>query len=216
MTVQSVPSVKLEDKYKDLLVEIDTRQDIPEEWQNGPVGAFITAQNFSYPINTTDKPQVLIVTCIDFRFAMTVPKLFSYVIRRAAGRVAGSEFSVGYCMAKGVKDLVLVGHNDCGMTKVPEHAPKLLEAYLAQGWSKEAAEKFIQKHGPKHAIKDELEALQDEYMRLVKVFPKLNIAPLFVNLYDSKLHLPRWYLTERVLPTDGPASVPDDLIDRLP
>lgn len=213
MTVQ-VPSVKLEDKYHDLLVEIETRNDIPDEWQNGPIGAFIMAQNFSYPINTSDKPQVLIVTCIDFRFAMTVPKLFSYVIRRAGGRVAGSEFSVGYCMAKGVKDLIVIGHNDCGMTKVPEHAPKLLEAFMEQGWSKEAAEKFIDKHGPKHAIRDELGALENEYERLIQVFPKLKIAPLFVNLYDSKLHLPKWYLNDRIQPKEGPVS--DELIDKLP
>jgi carbonic anhydrase len=208
-----IPSTKVDDKYKDLLIEFNTRQEIPEEWQNSPVDTFIMAQNFGWPIHTTGKPELLIATCIEFRYAMGVPRMYAYVIRRASGRVIGSEFSVGYCMAKGVQHLLMIGHNDCGMSKVPQMAPHVVDAFVAQGWKRELAQQYVERQGKRHAISDELESLKDEYRRLRSVFPKLTIAPLFVNLYDSKLYLPKWYLEVREEPVSD--TVQDELIWEL-
>jgi carbonic anhydrase len=174
------------------------------------------SQNFSFPIVTSGQPELLISTCIEFRYAMPVPRMYAYVIRRASGRVIGSEFSVGYSLAKGVKYMIMIGHNDCGMSKVDALTPSIVNAFVNQGWSKKAAEEYVSRHGALHSINEELTALKDEYLRVRMLFPNLAVAPLFVCLYDSKLYLPKWYqdvpLADR-LPRFS--VVPDELIKSL-
>jgi carbonic anhydrase len=92
-----------------------------------------------------------------------------------------------------VKDVVLVGHNDCGMTKVAENAPNMVAALVQQGWHKERAEEFIRHHAARHAIQDEVDALKDEYQRLHRLFKNVRIAPLLACLAEMKLYVPSWY-----------------------
>ncbi|MBX9571336.1 MAG: hypothetical protein K2X77_20740 [Candidatus Obscuribacterales bacterium] len=191
--MNSLPSVKMDENYRGRLKEFHTKDDIPAEWRDTPIEAFILSQNFGWPVQPSGHPELLISTCIEFRYALPIPRMYAYVIRRASGRVIGSEFSVGYTLSKGVRNLVLIGHNDCGMCKMSENAPGVVAAFVEQGWSKEAAEAYVQKHGTRHAIEDELDSLKDEFMRLKTLFPKINIAPLFVCLHDSRLYLPEWY-----------------------
>lgn len=210
------PPVRIDEKYKDQLIEINSGVDIPPAWQNTPIAALIMAQNFGWPIQGSGKAELLIATCIEFRYALPVPRMYAYVIRRASGRVIGSEFSVGYTLAQGVKYLVLIGHNDCGMSKLKEKAPLVIDAFVEQGWPKEAAEAYVRKQATRHAIDDELGALKEEYFRLRSVFPKLIIAPLFVCLHDSRLYVPTW-VTE--LETDSSGihySVANEIIADLP
>lgn len=216
--MHSLPSVHNDQKYTDLLLKLESEEDIPEEWRQTPIESFIMSQNHGWPIQTSGKPELLIATCIEFRYALPVPRMYAYVIRRASGRVIGSEFSVGYTMSKGVKHLVMIGHNDCGMAKVAEAAPAVIQSFVDQGWSRRAAEAYVQKHGKRHAIDHELTALKEEYIRLKSIFPKLTIAPLFVSLYDSKLRLPKWYEDVRAEERIGPpvTSVADELIEALP
>lgn len=214
--MDTLPSVKLDKKYADRLAEFDTRQDIPEEWRQTPIESFIMSQNFGWPIQTSGKPVLLIATCIEFRYALPVPRMYAYVIRRASGRPIGSEFSIGYTLSKGVNHMVMIGHNDCGMAKVEQAAPGVIDAFVNQGWSRQAAEAYVQKQGARHAIKDEIDALKDEYVRLTKLFHKLTIAPLFVCLYDSKLYLPKWYKELSNDSTTQAEPVPDSVIAALP
>lgn len=203
-----------DDKFKTLLVELNTSMDIPPVWQGSPIESFIFSQNLGWPIQTSGKPELLISTCIEFRYALPIPRMFAYVIRRASGRVIGSEFSVGYTLAQGVRHLVMVGHNDCGMSRLDSLAPRVVESLIDQGWSRQAAQAYVEKHAKRHAISDELEALKQEYLRLRSIFPKLTIAPLFVCLYDGKLRLPAWYNT--LEQETAITSVPDELIRELP
>lgn len=209
------PPVKADDKYRDHLIEIHSREDILETWRDTPIESFIMAQNFGWPIVSSGKVELLIATCIEFRYALPIPKMYAYVIRRASGRVIGSEFSVGYTLSQGVRYLILIGHNDCGMSKVYEKAPDVVRAFIDQGWAKDIAEQYVQKQAARHAINDELEALHQEYLRLNSVFRKLVIAPLFVCLHDSKLYIPKW-LSETQKELAPGSEVPAELIRNLP
>ena len=213
-----VPSVKSDDKYRDRLVEIFSRETIPEEWQDSPIEQFIMWQNLGWPLHAGANPELLISTCIEFRYALPIPRQYAYVVRRASGRLNGSEFTIGYTLAKGVRHLIMIGHNDCGMAKVAEVASQVVESFVEQGWSKEAAEEYVRKQGANHAIGDELIALKDEYIRLRSYFKKLTIAPLFVCLNDNKLYIPHWYkeVSEALASAEKNASVSDELIKSLP
>ncbi|HEY9713845.1 MAG TPA: hypothetical protein V6C72_10270 [Chroococcales cyanobacterium] len=212
----ALPSVKQDEKYKEQLTELKSRDDIPKEWQNTPIENFIMSHNFGFPLHATGQPELAIATCIEFRYAMQVPRMYAYVMRRAGGRPLGAEFSLGYILAKGVNHLVMIGHNDCGMSKLDQMKDPVINAFTEQGWSRKAAEAYVQRQGVHHAIGHELEALKDEYVRLQQLFPKLEVAPLFVCLYDNQLYLPKWYNEVRQQNGAKAVSVPDELIERLP
>jgi carbonic anhydrase len=209
-----LPCIHDDETFREGLIDIRSREDIPKEWSDTPAEAFIMSQNFGWPIQASGKPELLICACIEFRYALPIPRMYAYVIRRASGRVIGSEFSVAYTLAKGINTLMLIGHNDCGMAKVEESKPALVDALVHQGWDRELATAYVEKHGNRHAIKDELGALKDEYLRVRSLFPKLLIAPMFVSLFDSKLYLPRWYPEVAKMPV--PEHVSNDAIASLP
>jgi len=136
------------------------------------------------------------VSCIEFRFAPQIPANFAYMIRTAGGRISnipGSEFALAYILANGVRHIATVGHNDCGMTKVETFKPRLKEALVEQGWERDNAESFIEEHAETFAMKDEIDSLEFEFLRMRSLFKKVEIAPLFVSLSSSRLHLPAWY-----------------------
>lgn len=187
------PSAIQDDRYAGKLKPINFTQDIPERWRDTPIEKFIVSHNFDRGAEISGKPELMLVTCIDYRIT---PKIehFAYVLRRASGSLAGLEFELSYALSKGVKHLVILGHNDCGMTKVPEHREPILNALVEQGWSNSSAENFIDKHAPNYAIPGELEALEAEYDRICGMFNNLEVAPLFISLKENKIYLPTFYL----------------------
>jgi carbonic anhydrase len=185
--------VTINPNYNTRLKPIKTAEEIPAPWQGTPIGKLIQAHNFDVPIAATGKPELLVATCIEFRFQPRVPSFYAYIIRRASGRVIGAEFTVAYALAKGVKHMALIGHNDCGMTKVAPNAEVMIDALVAQEWPREEAEAYVKAQGPRHAITDEVDALRDEYMRLRRLFRHIEIAPLFAALGNDKLYVPNWY-----------------------
>jgi carbonic anhydrase len=207
--------VKKDPRYKDHLIEIVDRDDIPLELRDSPVEALIMCLNFGWPVPQSSKPQLLVSTCIEFRFSLPMPRMHSYVIRRASGRLVGSEFTVGYCMSQGVSHVAMIGHNDCGMTRASQSASKLVDSYVNQGWSRKAAQDFVDRQLSRYHMKDELSGLEEEYERLRTIFKKLVIAPLFVSLYDSRLYLPKFYVESLSQSSYANYNVPDELIAKL-
>lgn len=158
-------------------------------------------------------PQLFVCTCIEFRFQPKVPQSFAYEVRRASGRLIGSEFTLAYALAKGVRHMALIGHNDCGMTKVPEHAEALTKALVDQGWPRDRAEDYVTQQGPRYAIRDEMDSLKREYFRLRRLFMNLEIAPLFAALANNNLYIPNWFIQNPDAVTDGSDEVePVDIL----
>jgi carbonic anhydrase len=174
---------------------VDTPQDIPARWRGTPIEDLIGAHNFGKEIVSTGDPKLFIVTCIEFRFRPEVPNSFAYVCRNAGGRLVGGEFAVSYILAKGVRHIALIGHNDCGMTKVDAFRPQLIDALVGQGWDRPRATEYVEENGAKFKMDDEIDALYQEYLRIQELFPKIEIAPLFVSIASTRLHIPKWYKT---------------------
>ncbi len=190
-------SIEQDARYAGKLRSIDSVSDIPMEWRNTPIEKFIRAENFGEKIEGSGTPELLIATCIEFRYALPIPRMFAYVLRRASGRLIGSEFSLAYILSAGVAHICLVGHNDCGMTKVEENKQRMIQALVDQGWYPDRASEFINMQASRHQMKDELDGLEWEYKRLRRLFKIVEIAPLFVDLSDTQLYIPNWYFEQR-------------------
>lgn len=206
-----MPTAIAEDpRYAGRLFDMATPDDIPDEWKGSPVEKLILAENFETPIEETGKPEMLIVTCIEFRYQLPIPAMFAYVIRRASGRLIGSEFSLAYTLYRGIECVALIGHNDCGMTKVSEAKEGMKDALVKHGWNELRAEEFIQYHAGRYGITDEIDSLEREYWRLKRLFPTLLIAPMFVCLADRKLYIPNWYLNPKTQDGEDESLVKDE------
>lgn len=179
--------------YQHKLFDVSSSADIPRRWHGTPIEAFIQCQNIGYPLHPHEKPQVLISACMEFRYALPVPANYAYVIRSAGGRLIGSELAIGYAIARGVKFILLIAHNDCGMSQLIQHKAEIIGAFVAQGWSRASAENYFRTHEARYAIPDELESLRIEYFRLKKLFKDVQVAPLFLTLSDKRVYLPLWY-----------------------
>ena len=59
-------------------------------------------------------------------------------------------------------------------------------------------------------MKDEIDGLRREYIRLRRLFKKVTIAPMFVDLADTKLFIPTWYNDLRDIDAD---SLSDKVLD---
>lgn len=196
------------------LIDLRSSADIPARWHNTPIENFIQAQNFDYPLHPHAEPQVLISTCIEFRYSLPVPARYAYVIRTAGGRLIGQEFAVGYAISRGVRNILLIAHDDCGMAKVgsPHNAEAISCSLVDQGWSKEKADEFVKHQSLKAAIGDEIDALEEEYHRLKRIFKKIHVAPLFLTLADRHVYLPKWY-QDHINRSDGTGhgTTPNDM-----
>jgi len=186
-------AIDLDPRYHGRLVDIETPKHVPEYWKGTPVENLLLAQNFNKKIDAAGRPELLIATCIEFRYALPIPSMYAYVIRRASGRLIGSEFSLAYVLSRGVDYVVMIGHNDCGMTKVPEAASAMADALVREGWHRDRAEEFIRYQSARYKMEDELSALEHEYIRLRRLFKRVRFAPLFVCLADQKLYIPKWF-----------------------
>jgi len=179
--------------YAGRVRSIDHPDNLPERWLGTPIHNLIKSENFGLPIKAAGRPELLICTCIEFRYALPIPAMYAYVIRRASGRLIGSEFSIAYVLANGVRHLALIGHDDCGMSKVSTAKRGMIAALVDQGWDRDRAEDFVAVQSSRYSMEDELDALEREYIRLKRLFRKLEIAPLFVSLADRMLYVPVWY-----------------------
>lgn len=179
--------------YAGQLHEMLSSADIPQRWHNTPIERLIQAQNFGYPLHAAGRPEVLIVSCMEFRYALPVPAGYAYVIRTPGGRLIGSELAVAYVLTKGVKNILLIAHNDCGMTHLVEKKDEMIQAFIGQGWQPEAARQFVEESTAKLAVRNELEALEQEYHRLKGLFKNVHVAPLFLTLSDKRVYIPLWY-----------------------
>jgi hypothetical protein len=204
-------SVTINPNYNTRLKKIKEPSEIPTRWAGTPIGELILAQSFDHPIEGNETARLFICTCIDFRLQPKVPPYYAYVSRIAGGKVSGSEFALAYAITRGVEHAVLIAHNDCGMTKVSTYAPAVTNALVAQGWPRDRAEEYVIQQGARYSIGDEIDALQLEFTRIQRLFPKLEVAPLFISLANNLIYLPAWYDPEQGA-SDGPVLEQDLLM----
>lgn len=208
-------SATMHSNFGSRISKLSDPESIPKEWKGTPIEELIGAHNFDKPIEPGETPRLLLVSCIEYRFSPQVPHSFAYVARKAGSRLIGEEFSVAYTVAKGVKHIALIGHNDCGMTKVNQSKPLLIDALVSQGWDKTAATLYVNANAPSHMIGDELESLEQEYLRLSALFKKVMIAPLFVSIASAHLHIPNWYAKYITKPVNAQEQPDEVNLERI-
>jgi carbonic anhydrase len=172
------------------LIHIDKASDIPESYQNTPIGLLAEYHNLNCEFENYTSAQLLVGMCMDNRKHLNIPDNFSYIIRAGGANLRYSEFKVSFAISVGgVKHIALIGHSNCGMVNLVSKK-KLFVEKLAEngGWTTEQAEEHFNNYAPMFEINNEIDFILSETVRLRLRYPKITIAPMYYKVEDNLLY----------------------------
>jgi carbonic anhydrase len=173
------------------LIAVQSKKDIPDKYQNTPIGLLFEYHNLERPNEVYSSPQLLIGMCMDNRKHLHIPDNFSFILRTGAANLRYSEFKVSYAISiGGVKHIVLIGHNQCGMVDLMSRREQFIQGLIENaGWSRQAAEEHFAQFAPVFEIGNEIDFVLSETKRLKSRYPKIEIAPLMYRIEDNLLYM---------------------------
>jgi len=172
------------------LIETNTPDDILPVYRGTPVEELLRYHNMGEPRPSDNEiPKMFIAMCIDFRKFLVVPNDYAYIMRTAGARLKGNEFELLYAIAVGgVSTVVLIGHTDCGMTRVINQRDQFVTGLGDRaGVASETAGEIFDTFAPEYAIEDPVKAMVAEAIMLRGLLRGVMIAPLLYRVSDDRL-----------------------------
>lgn len=173
------------------LLDIRSRGDIPQEYQNTPIGLLLEYHNLNREFDSYDSAQLLVGMCMDNRKHLHIPENFSFIIRAGGANLRPSEFKISYVIAvAGIRYIALIGHDQCSMVNVMARKERFIQGLIdGAGWDREEAKRYFLKFAPMFEIGNEVDFVQSEAKRLRLKYPKIVIAPLIYRVQENRLYL---------------------------
>ena len=173
------------------LIDINQKEDIPENYNNTPIGLLLEYQNLKKPFENVSTAQLLIGMCMDNRKHIPLPDNYAFIIRDGGANLQHSEFKVSYAIAVGgIKHIAIIGHTNCGMVNLEERKEQFLSGLIENaGWDKKSAEEHYVKFAPQFEIGNEVDFVLSEVKRLRKQYPIIMVAPLLYKVEDNRLYM---------------------------
>ncbi len=174
------------------LLAIKTKNDIPSEYRDTPIGLLLEYHDLDRPFDTYQNAQLLVGMCMDNRKHLHMPDNFAFIIRSGGANLRYSEFKVSYAISVGgVRHIALMGHNHCGMVNLIARKNLFIEGLVATGWHKEEAEDHFHHFAPMYEIGNEENFILSETKRLRLRYPNIKIAPMLYLVEENKIYLIR-------------------------
>ncbi len=177
----------------DRLFSISSKQDIPQNYQNTPIGLLLEYHNLNRDFETYTNAQLLVGMCMDNRKHLHIPDNFAYIIRAGGANLRYSEFKVSFALSVGgVKHIALIGHSNCGMVNLVSKKDLFVQKLSENaGWTVEQAEEHFNNFAPMFEINNEIDFILSETIRLRLRYPKIIIAPMYYKVEDNLLYMIR-------------------------
>lgn len=168
-----------------------SKSDIPKRLRDTPVELLLEYHNLNKEFDKYDNAKLLVGMCMDHRKHLTIPDNFAFIIRSGGGNLRYSEFKVSYAISVGGVDaIVLIGHNNCGMTNLVSKKDKFVEGLVEKcGWDENIAKEHFRNYLPMFEIDNEIEFVVSEAKRLREKYKNILIVPLFYNIEDNLLYI---------------------------
>lgn len=172
------------------IIEISSRNDIPERYKNTAIEKLISFHNLHEPLDICENAELLIGMCMDNRNSLRMPQNFAYIIRTGGGNLQNSEFKVSYAIAiGGISHIALLAHTNCGMAQIHNKRDIFIEGLITKGgWSKKDAENHYNTYAPLFEIGNEIDFVLRETKRLRLTYPKIQVTPLLYKVEDNKIY----------------------------
>jgi carbonic anhydrase len=173
------------------LIPIATKNEIPRQYQDTPIGQLLEYHNLGRPCDSYSSARLLIGMCMDNRKHLRIPDNFAYIIRAGGANLRFSEFKISYAIAVGgVRCLALIGHNQCGMVNLAARKEQFVRGLVENaGWEQQMAEDHFNHFAPLFEIGNEIDFTLSEAARLRQRYPGILVAPLLYRVEDSLLSL---------------------------
>ena len=174
----------------DNLIAIESREDIPEIYQNTSIELLLQYHNLDKPQEAYSSAKLLVGMCMDNRKHLKIPDNFAYIIRSGGANLRYSEFKVSFAIGVGgVSAIALIGHTQCGMVNVMAKKELFISGLIENaGWNELQAEEHFNQYAPMFEIGNAAEFILSEVERLRLRYPRIPVAPLFYRLEDNKLY----------------------------
>src|SRR3990172_8626054 len=109
------------------LIAVKSESDMPAAYRGTPVSRLFMYHKLDGGGGTHEKPEVLIIMCMDSRQRMRLPRNFAFFIRNAGARVEETMFDISFAIAVGgVEAVAVVGHTDCRMVGLEASEEKFI------------------------------------------------------------------------------------------
>ena len=182
--------IKADESCTGLLRTVDGETDILNPYQGTPIAAWLRYHNLGEGPHAYDSPQLLIVTCIDYRIHLQLPKQFAYVLRLAGANLRHREFDLACVLAfAGIRHVCLVGHTDCAMESLKDKREVFASGLQrVGGWSKTRAELQFDLCAPRLNLPNVIDFILFEGAWLERRFPGILVAPLIYDVKDGALY----------------------------
>lgn len=183
------------------MLSISSKKDIPIWLQNSPIAQLLMMHNLEIPQQITNSPEMLIVTCMDYRINLKIPDNFAFIIRTAGAHITNQTFPIAFALSTNtVKAIALIGHTDCKMVNITSRKKSFIDGITtALGWNKQKAEQLFNANAPHFAIEDEVMFIKQQTDHLRTIFTNTLIVPLLYNNNDHKLYLLDYHPTKKPL-----------------
>ncbi|MCA9296783.1 MAG: hypothetical protein KC983_09700 [Phycisphaerales bacterium] len=170
------------------VIQIESAGDIPERLRGTPVEALLRVHNFGEALSARAVAEMLIVTCMDFRIDLSMPKNHAFVIRTAGAKVDPVRFNLDFAMAVvGLNTVAIIGHTDCAMTRTHEAREQFIGVLPGHtGCTIDEARASFEDGHSTFGIHDcEIRAAVRQANRVQRDFPAALVVPM---LYDVATH----------------------------
>lgn len=173
------------------LRNIEKKTDIPEIYQNTPIGLLLEYHNLKRPIDPYSSPQLLIGMCMDNRLSLHIPENFAFIIRSGGTNLKYNEFHISYAIAiGGIRHITLIGHTQCGMVNLNDRRDLFIQGLENNaGWTKVDAEKHFYQFSQIFEIGNEIDFILNETRRLRQRYSNIQIAPMIYRVENNLLYL---------------------------
>ena len=173
------------------LIPISKLSDIPEEYQNTPIGLLLEYHNLNREFENYSNAELLVGMCMDNRKHLHMPDNFAFIIRSGGANLRYSEFKVSFAVSVGeVKHIALIAHSNCGMVNLMSKKNQFITKLSDNGgWTTEQAEEHFNNYAPMFEINNEIDFILSETQRLRQRYPKVQIAPMYYKLEDNLLYM---------------------------
>ena len=103
-------------------------------------------------------------------------------------RALGFQMSLAIAVG-GVRAIVLIGHNQCGMASLRARRSEFIGGLIeGAGWSRDQAESHFDALSPEFEISDAVELVRSQAQHLRQQYPRVVVAPLMYDVEDGMLY----------------------------
>jgi carbonic anhydrase len=170
-------------------VPVEKHEDILPRYRGSAVETFLAAHALGVAPAVTDRPELVVLTCMDARVVLNLPVNFAFQLRTAGATPQSVVPAIAFAITTMRIDAIcIMGHTDCAMTRIDPERTRFVEGLVDEhGWQPTDALEELELLEKACAVDDPLLATWRHCRHLAGLFPACLIAPLLHRVEDGRV-----------------------------